>query len=759
MHQLLTRLTALCLMIVACARPGEAQQTTLVSVDSAGNQTPVFINSFDPAISNDGRYVAFVSIANNLAPGTNGNFNKVYLHDRLSGQTTLVSVSSTGVQGQGNSQRPVLAGGGQFVAFDSSAGNLVPGDTNGAGDIFVHDRNTGFTVRVSVSSAGQQTFSASSRPAISAGAQFVSFESVANDLVLGDTNGVVDIFVHDLATHETARVSVGLGGEASASSINSAISANGRFVAFESNAADLVAGDTNGVSDIFVHDRATGLTERISVGMGGANADFGSLNATISGDGRFVAFESDATNLVPGDTNRSAGFSGRDVFVYDRDTGLTERVSVDSAGNQNNVSSNNAAVSADGRHVAFVSLGSLVAGDTNLFPDIFVHDRVSRETTRVSVDSGGAQSNGGSSFPVISDSGGFVAFQSQATNLVPVDVNSAADIFVHDRGMLNRPPTALVRDVTVSAGTACAANASIDDASIDPDGDAITLVQTPSGPFPLGVTQVTLTVTDSHGASAQAMATVTVIDDMPPTVTAPPVVNATTGGPGSSAAGALVSDAVLGMAIASDNCSVAITRAGVPLGNFFPVGTTTLTYTAADPSGNSEVATQDVIVVDDTPPVVNVPANMTVNATSPAGASVNYAAIATDNVAVASFSCVPDSGSIFPVGTTTVDCVANDAAGNTTAASFQVRVSSAADLIVQLIERLRGMPLPPRLRAQLLLVLQTVLANPQNLATACRALDVLIALVRSQAGRAIPVATADLIIADATAIRVVLGCP
>ncbi len=197
-------------------------------------------------------------------------------------------------------------------------------------------------------------------------------------------------------------------------------------MAFQSFATNLVSGDTNGQLDVFVHDRQSGATERVSVDSG----NNGSYAYSISADGRCVAFSSDANNLVSGDTNGDS-----DVFVHDRQSGATERVSVDSAGAQGNLDSNSPSISADGRYVAFWGWASnLVSGDTNATADVFVHDRQNGATERVSVKSAGAQGNGRSDDPSISADGRCVAFHSWATNLVSGDTNATEDVFVRDRG-------------------------------------------------------------------------------------------------------------------------------------------------------------------------------------------------------------------------------------------------------------------------------------------------------------------------------------
>jgi len=201
-------------------------------------------------------------------------------------------------------------------------------------------------------------------------------------------------------------------------------------VAFRSGATNLVGGDTNAANDIFVHDRATGATTRVSVDSAGVEANGYSNTLSISADGRHVAFQSNASNLVASDTNARP-----DIFVHDRSTGVTERVSVDSAGVEAGSNSYNPSISADGRYVAFTSWASnLVASDTNGTYDVFVHDRTTGATTRASVDETGlVEGNGWSKNPSISADGRFVAFGSLSSNLVTRDLNRTDDIFVHDR--------------------------------------------------------------------------------------------------------------------------------------------------------------------------------------------------------------------------------------------------------------------------------------------------------------------------------------
>jgi Tol biopolymer transport system component len=345
------------------------------------------------------------------------------------GATTRVSIGPAEAQGNSASWWPSISGNGRYVAFESFASNLVPQDTNGFQDVFVRDCLTGITERVSVDSTGLEGNSLSESSSISADGRYVAFESDASNLVALDTNGVDDIFVHDRATGDSERVSVdSLGNQAvGQGSTDASISSDGRYVAFRSGASNLVALDTNGVADIFVHDRQTGITERMSVDSGGAQGNASCTSPSISGDGRYVAFDSLASNLVPFDTN-----GVRDVFVHDRQTGTTERVSVDSAGVQGTAGSFVPSISSDGRYVAFFSFAiDLVPSDTNATSDVFVHDRQTGTTERVSRSSAGSQANGYSAEPSISSDGRYVAFESDASNLVPSDTNSVDDVFVH----------------------------------------------------------------------------------------------------------------------------------------------------------------------------------------------------------------------------------------------------------------------------------------------------------------------------------------
>lgn len=417
---------------IAAAPLSLAATTTRANVSSSGHQAAGHTGY--PAVSADGRYVAFASGANNLVPGdTNWQWD-IFVRDQATYSTERVSVSGGGEQANGPSEQPSLSAHGRYVAFRSYASNLVPGDTNSAADIFLYDRAARTVERVSVATGGGQANGDSDEPFISACGRYVVFVSDATNLVPGDTNGLPDVFIHDRVAGTTERVNVAEdGSQANGSAARRAwpsVSDGGRYVVFLSAATNLVAGHVGWVQDVFVRDRQTGTTRLVSVNTQGDQADGHSNSCQISADGRYVAFSSQATNLVPLDTN---GLT--DVFLRDLQAGTTERVSVGPGGAEANGPSKEPSISADGRYTVFASSATnLVAGDTNGWQDIFVYDRVAGTTDRVSLSSAGAESDGPSYEAVVDGVGRFVAFLSGAMNLVAGDTNGLADVFVRDRG-------------------------------------------------------------------------------------------------------------------------------------------------------------------------------------------------------------------------------------------------------------------------------------------------------------------------------------
>jgi uncharacterized repeat protein (TIGR01451 family) len=432
-----TPVLLLVLLIVSLLSSGTALAhppgvTERVSVDSAGNEAndrSGFLSG--PAISADGRFVTFDSTATNLLPGGNLPFN-IFVHDRLTGTTEIVSVSSRGRQGEGLSSSPDLSEDGRFVAFDSDAANLVRGDRNGITDVFRHDRTTGQTILVSLSSDGQQGNASSHAPAISADGRFIVFHANSS-LTPEDTNDTTDVYVRDVQAGVTTLVSIGFDGIAgNGTSFIQDISADGRLVAFVSSATNLIPNDVvDNEPNVYVRDLTTGTTELVSVGSDGTRANVSFFDSpAISADGRFVAF-STFDSLTPEDTRP---FS-LDIYLRDRQTGTTELISVNSDEVPGDGRSEAPSVSADGRFVVFQSdSANLVPEQPSFFPDedIFVRDRQTGTTVRASESSAGEEGDAPSRVPAISADGLVVTFSSDASNLVPNDTNLATDIFVHD---------------------------------------------------------------------------------------------------------------------------------------------------------------------------------------------------------------------------------------------------------------------------------------------------------------------------------------
>jgi Tol biopolymer transport system component len=405
-----------------------APSTERVSVNSAGIQGNN--HSGHPSLSSDGSQVAFSSVATNLAGGI--SLGQVYVRDKLRGATELVSMGQPLPNGRALS--PSISNDGRFVAFQSRASNLVTGDTNDADDIFIKDRVTGSVLRASRSSSGVQGNAASSDPAISPDGRYVAFVSSASNLVSGDTNNSGDIFVFDQVTRTTTRASTSTSGvQGDRNSMNPSISRDGSRVVFESFATNLIAGaDTNQTRDVFVGSR-TRVSFRASQSSTGVQGNSFSSNAVVSDDGRAVAFESRASNLVSGDTN-----SRSDVFHHDVVTRQTTRASNGFSTTPFNTPANGNSgspdINHDGRVVTYRSdATNLVAQDPNgSIADVFVAhlDRPrGAQNTLVSVSSGGAAANGVSSAPALSSNAQVVGFASAASNLVGGDTNAKTDAF------------------------------------------------------------------------------------------------------------------------------------------------------------------------------------------------------------------------------------------------------------------------------------------------------------------------------------------
>ncbi len=346
-------------------------QTIRVSVASDGTQGNG--QSWRVALSGDGLHVAFQSDASNLVAGDTNGFNDIFVHDVDTGLTERISVAADGAEANGNSWQPAISTNGRYVAFQSDASNLVLGDTNAASDIFLYDRQER-TLEM-ISKGGNK---GSYRPTISAYGRFVAYVSDADNLVPNDKNNTSDAFVRDRLMRTTVCASVSQSGTPSVGGAASGVvSGDGLLVAFHSGGSDIVAGDANNKMDVFVRDLANGTTELVSRSWDGAQGNDNSRWPALSFDGRYVSFESDAANLAAGDTNGKT-----DAFVHDRRTSATECISASSAGVAGDKSSFAPAVSEDGRMFALESdATNLVEGDTGGLRDIF---RIDTRPTEVS---------------------------------------------------------------------------------------------------------------------------------------------------------------------------------------------------------------------------------------------------------------------------------------------------------------------------------------------------------------------------------------
>ncbi len=763
--------------------------------------------SDNPSVSADGRYTAYASDATGLATGDSNGVRDIFVYDNQTAAVRRVSLSQQGAQPNAASNHPAISANGTYVAFASEATNLALDDTNGFSDIFVVNTLTGAIARVSVpnnadqGTLGTQANGSSFKPVLSATGRYLVFESTATNLVAGGTTaGVTHIYrldrdVSGSGTFDTAantalvlisQSSAGTAG--TGNSLQASISGDGRYVAYASDATNLVAGDTNGVRDIFLRDVTGGTTTRVSVATGGTEATGGASrapsinrNSGSADDGRYIAFGSEATNLVAGDTN---GVS--DVFVHDRTTGTTVRVSVSSTGTEasdptatasQRIGSINPSISATGRYVAFASLannltdgdsaGQYASSDSNSSLDIFVHDRDAdvdgtfdetaagdRATTMVSRNRFGFQTTGllgtastGASdvYPVISGNGRFVAFPSDAentgglvhgaTNRTSADSNTFRDIYLHDRRINALPTTTTPPSVSITSpvtgtsypvnsaltlvGSASAPNGTITSVQFFVNGTSLgtdtsfpynaTWTPTATGTFALSAL-----VTDSFGNQAVSSNINITISAVSPTS---PTVSITSPSTGSSI---FANGATTVSATASDSdgtiASVAFYANNVPIGTdtTFPysvswtptaTGSYTLTAVATDNGGNQTTTTgagnSTVTVANLSAPTVSItsPSPVQINSattitatTSTSGsiASVQFLAngttLGTVTTAPFVFNWTPTAA-----GSYTLSAVATDNLGSqTTSANVSVTVSAGASPVVSVTSPAAG---------------------------------------------------------------------
>jgi Tol biopolymer transport system component len=410
--------------VTAVAGPDEEGSVTVVSVASTG-QPGMGQSNLQSAqtVSADGRYVAFDSKVSSLVEGDVNDARDVFVRDRLTGTTKLVSATAAGAPGQNASDDPAMTPDGRYIAFTSTSPDLVPGDTNRRADVFLRDMHTGTTRRVSVTAQGRGPNGDSSAPAISPDARYVAFASTASNLVPKDTNRSMDVFLRDLQSGGTTLLSAdSTGRQLDGPSGLPVISADARVAAFVS----MSTSDPEHF-DAYVRDLATGSTRLVSAGSNGHQPGSNAGRVGLSADGQRVIFATSASDLVVDDTNRD-----EDVFVRDLNTGDLDLVSIGMDGGPGNAGSGLASISADGRVAAFSSTASdLVSDDTNETSDVFVRDLQAGVTRLISVGSAG-QGNGPSDRAAASVDGQHVAFQSDASNFTEGDVNEITDVFVWD---------------------------------------------------------------------------------------------------------------------------------------------------------------------------------------------------------------------------------------------------------------------------------------------------------------------------------------
>jgi Tol biopolymer transport system component len=408
----------------AFAGGGANGTTQRVSLTNLGQQ--VFSAARGASVSRDGQRIAFESDAALVPADTNGHTD-IYVLDRSSGTLTFVSYTSLGIAANGPSRHVSISGDGRWVAYETLANNATGFDFNATWDVMLRDLSTGALERVTSLAGSSFAFSGGGRrPHVSVDGRYVAFDTDSDEMSALDTNNAFDVYVRDMQLDTFTLVSVGFFAQGNGSSTHAQISDNGRFVVFHTDASNFAFGDTNAESDVFVRDLQTGALSLVSRVPGGAIGNDASYAPTLSADGRYVAFNSLATNFKAGDANGTD-----DVFLLDRTLNVLTHVSATLNGAFAGAGGVDATLSADGQSIAFVSSAPELIGGGPAFLAVYVRELSSGVTRLASRASGiGALPNGASYRPSLNGDGSVVAFDSLATNLVAGDVNLQSDVFV-----------------------------------------------------------------------------------------------------------------------------------------------------------------------------------------------------------------------------------------------------------------------------------------------------------------------------------------
>lgn len=605
-----------------------------VSISSSGAQSSYLSRS--ASISTDGRYISFESMGT-LAPGVGSGVFQIYRRDRVSGVTELVSSNSSGVAGTAHSMRSSISADGRYVLFYSSANNLIAGDNNSARDVFIKDMQTGGVERISVSSTGVAGNGDSFEAAMSSDTRFISFTSMATNLTGGTIARQRHTYLRDRQTGSTKLISkTSAGVLANQPTFSPALTDDGRYVVYYSKASNLAAGTSGANIQILLYDGISGNTALLSRGVtshghDGPEGNDLSYSPSISADGRFVAFTSFANNLISGDNN---GVS--DILLLDRQTNELQIISQSENGELGNGAAiGTPALSRSGNSIAFSTYASnLLAGDTNNVADIFVHDRYSNSTpvakagsdqrlqcsgmqTPVSLDGRASEDADGDDLNYVWSLAGGEYIGAVIT--VPLALGShTATLNVDDQrgGASNDNVTIEIMDTTAPAlelaaekvleaesrsGSHYQLNATGSDLC-----SAVGLTISPTlDLYPLGETLVTVTASDSRGNTTELKQRVRVEDTTAPELNIPADIR--------REANAKQTMIAIGLATATDIFDVVIDN-DAPAS--FSVGSTTVKWQATDSNGNSSEASQNVTIEDTTAPEFSLLNDISLEATA-----------------------------------------------------------------------------------------------------------------------------------------------